>query len=130
MIKRISLALILVCLLVALPLALMGIKHVEIGPAFLGFMKNTVRDLDGWKFEIPQIPTLARLEKPTGWLVVLDWLIWLCNAFFAICNLAITVMNVVIYVIQFIIALIKNLISFKDTMEGTGDTSYNPWPIV
>lgn len=130
MIKRISLVCILVCLLVALPLALMGIKHVEIGPAFLGFMRNTVRDLDGWKFEIPSIPMIERLEEPSGWLLVLDWLIWLGNAFFSICNLAIMVMNVIIYALQFIVAIIKNLISLKDTLAGTGTTSYNPWPVI
>ena len=130
MIKRITLVLTLVCLLIALPLALMGIKHVEIGPAFLGFMRNTVRDLDGWKFEIPSIPMLDRLEKPSGWFVVLDWLIWLCNAFYSICNLAIMIMNVVLYAIQFIIAIIKNLISMKDTLQSTGTSSYNPWPVI
>lgn len=130
MIKKITVSIILVCLLIALPLALLGFKKVEIGPAFLGFMNNTVRDLDGWKFEIPTIPNIPRLDKPSGWLIVLDWLIWLCNALFNVMNLAITVMNVVLYALQFIVAIIKNLITLKDTLQTNGTTSYNPWPVI
>lgn len=130
MIKRIAVCCIFVCLLIALPLALMGIKKVELSGPFMAFMKDTLRDLEKWKFEIPNIPQFQMQENSNFWEDLLNGLKVIGNLFIGIYNLAINIMNVVIYIIQFFVAIVKHLISLVGNLKEIGDTSYNPWPVI
>lgn len=124
MIKKIACVCIFISLLIALPLGLMGYKYVTLGPQFTAFMKATVRDLENWKFEIPNIPTLEPQQNAEGWELVLNILKYLANFFIGIYNFAITIMNIVIYIIQFFIAIIKHLIELVKNVQESGYTSY------
>lgn len=128
MIKKIICALILLCLFIAIPLAVFGIKHVDIGPSFIAFMHQTSRDLEGWKINIPDIPFIPQPDmvstggnnilavlQSLGYAIV-SWLNFIVRFF----NVCISFINACIQFIQFIFTLLKNLIAFTDTLKRIG----------
>lgn len=129
MIKKICIALIAVSLFIAIPLALVGIKKIELGPAFMSFMNRVSADLEVWKVQIPNIPNIPKYSDATGFLVVLNALIKLVNTLTSLINILSTILNVVIEVLQFMCTLLWDLRYLIDNMKSTGDTSYY-WPIV
>lgn len=129
MIKRICFSLIFVCCLVAIPLALLGIKHVNIGGPFLAFLHNCNNELNDFKIAIPNIPEIPKPGATGGWWDVLQVLVTIGNVFISICNYAINFMNAIVSVLQFIFIVLKNLLTLKDTLGSTADSSYVP-PVV
>lgn len=116
MIKRIILSIILVCLFIAIPLSIAGVKHVDISGPFLSLMKNTSRELEEYKIAIPEIPSIPRLENVSGFFAVVDVLVSFINGFIKLLNFIVTIINVVIQLFQYIFLLIKNLVIFRDTL--------------
>lgn len=117
MIRKIIYAGIFLCLLIAIPLSLMGIEKVEPGMPFLAFLKNCNRELNDFKIEIPNIPAIPLLDtEGNPFLNFVNGVINFLNGVSNLINFIITLLNVVIQVIQFIFIVVKNLIIFKDTL--------------
>lgn len=133
MIKKIIFGGILLCLFIAVPLALLGYEHVTLGPSFIALMRSCNNDLNGFTIAIPNIPTIPKIptEEGAGDQGILEVLINLANALITfvnviitIINVAVQVINIVIQLIEFIVVLIKNLVTFKDSVQAT------PYPVV
>ena len=62
MIKKILFSLIFLCLCIAVPLALIGFKHVDLGSGFIGFMSNCSHELESFKIGIPDIPQIPKID--------------------------------------------------------------------
>lgn len=129
MIKKICFSLIFVCLLVSIPLALMGIKYVSIGGPFLAFLRGTNMELQQYKFEIPTIPNVPDPAQTGGWWDALGVLVAIANAFISICNFAIGFMNTLIAMVQFVFILLRRLMSFSESLSDNAVSSYTP-PVV
>lgn len=127
MVKKIIFSGIVLCLFIAIPLALMGYKQVELGTPFLALMRSVSRDLDNFKIEIPDIPNIPHFStiEASGVLEVLfnilNAIINFFNVIIFLINTIVDVINIVIQLIQVIVLIVKNLINFKDTI-----VSYNP----
>lgn len=119
MLKKIALSGILLCLFIAIPLALLGIRRVEIGTPFVTFMRTVSQDLQQYKIAIPTIPNIPSVDEFKGAWLILDVVIKFFNFIINICNFAITFMNVIIQFIQMLFIIIKRLITLKDTLEAS-----------
>lgn len=127
MIRKIILGLFLFCLFIAIPLAAIGIKHVEIGPAFIGFLKQTSRDLESWKLTIPNIPKIPDFvyETPTNgfnevMIGIFQGMMTFFNIIISILNAIVGMLNMAIQFTQYVFTLMKNLIAFSDTLKRIG----------
>lgn len=124
MFKKIVLSLVLVCLFIAIPLALMGYKKVELGEPFLAFMQNVSKELNDFKIAIPDIPSIPHFEGATdgGFLEVmsniLNALINFVNVIITVLNALSTIINIIIQLLQTIFIVIKQLIGFKDNVAA------------
>lgn len=116
MIKRIIACGFLLCLFVAIPLALMGIEKVELGSPFLAFLKNCNRELNDFKIEIPNVPHIPNLDVQNDFLAFVNVVINFINGLVNVINFVVMFFNVIISVLQFLFILIKNLITFKDML--------------
>lgn len=115
---------------IAVPLYIMGYRHVELGSPFLSFLRNCNDQLNEFKIAIPEIPDVPKPPSNEGWFLVLNVLIDAVNFIVAICNIAISIMNAIIQFLQFIFIMIKSLINFKDDLAATGtSSSSNPFPV-
>lgn len=132
MIKKITIVSILLCLLIAIPLSILGIRKVELGPSFLAFMNTCNRDLNNFKIEIPNIPRIPSPPNLDGFWAILNAFISFGNFIIGVINVGITLINVVIQLIEFIIIMIKNLIAFKDVLavNSSSSLSASPLPIL
>lgn len=128
MIKKICASLILISLFIALPLAAMGIKRVDLGPAFLSFMNRVSTDLEGWKVDIPSIPMLEPMTEGNN-MDAVNFFVSFANFIFTILNVVILLLNVVIQLVQFICTLIWDLRLLIENLEAIGDPNYI-WPLV
>ena len=126
MIKRMIFGLFLFCMMIAIPLAAMGIRHVEIGPSTIAFLNQTSIDLSHWQLKIPSIPqvTLYPFSFSGG---NFDILKLLYNLFFGFINFISTIINVFIGMVnfvmmftQYLMTLVKNLIAYSDTLKRIG----------
>lgn len=111
MIKKIILFIMPILLFTAILLKLNGVDHVEIGQPFLSFLNKVSIDMSKWKFDIPSIPMIDSFDSPSGWLLVLDFLINVINGLSTLINVIISLLNVLISVLQFIFTMIYD---FKD----------------
>lgn len=133
MVKKIIYSCIFVCLLIAIPLALIGYKQVELGTPFLALMRAVNNDLADFSIAIPDIPKIPVIESETGGgndiLSVLinlaNGLINFVNVIIMIINVLVGVVNVVIQLLQVIVLILKHLINFKDVIAN-----YNSLPVV
>lgn len=116
MIKKIIFSALFLCMCIAIPLAILGIKKVELGTPFLAFMKACSKDLHDYKIAIPNIPNIPTSDALKGAWEIIGLLIKFFNFIINICNIAISVMNVVIQLLEFIVLMVKNLITLKDTL--------------
>lgn len=118
MIKKIIFSIIFVCLLIAIPLALLGIKRVELGTPFLSFMQNCSYELNDFKIAIPEIPHVPSPYESGAWYDFLRALVSMVNFIVNICNVAITFMNSIMQFFQFLFIVLKNLIKFRENLEN------------
>lgn len=131
MIKKIIFSGIVLCLFIAVPLALLGYTKVELGQPFLGLMKAVSRDLNNFKIAIPEIPHIPTFEEESasGGLEVLfnilNVIINFFNMIITLINAVVGIFNVVLQLLECIVLVIKNLITFKDSV-----IDYNPLPIL
>ena len=109
---------ILICLFIAIPLSIMGIKKVELGEPFLALMRASTRDVEQYKVAIPSIPFIPVFENASGFQLILNAFIRFLNIFVWLLNAISSVTNVVIQFLQFIFFMIRNLINFKDTLAN------------
>ena len=116
MIKKVIFAGIVLCLFIAIPFALMGIQHVELGQPFMTFLRGCNLELNQYKVEIPSIPEIPSPPNPSGWLLILNAFISFANFFVKIINVMTSILSVIIQLFQFIFILIKNLITLKDSL--------------
>lgn len=118
MFKRIIAVIMLLCLLIAVPLALLGIKRVELGEPFLALMHAVTKDLNNFKVEIPDIPLIDFGDKVgAGWDVI-KAIASFFNFFIRIINVFILLINIVIQLFQVIFLVVRHLITFKDTLQS------------
>ena len=125
MIKKIALSLILVCLFIAIPLAVVGVKKVDLGPAFIGFMRQVSATYDKWDIAIPTIPTIDKVSENNNWFLLLNAFIDVVNICSRIVNILILILNVIIQLFQFICSLLWELIHLIDFGKSSGDSSYS-----
>ena len=125
MIKKIALSLILVCLFIAIPLAVIGIKKVELGSAFLGFMRQVSATYDKWDIAIPTIPTIDKVSENNNWFLLLNAFIDVVNVFSRIVNILILILNIAIQLFQFVCSLLWEIIHLIDFGKSSGDSSYS-----
>lgn len=118
MIKKISLTLVFLCLIIAIPLAILGYKKVEIGSSGLALIKMTSQQLQDYSIEIPNIPMIPKFDVGNGWLVVLNFLIDVVNGLSSLINFIIYLLNIVIQLLEFIVLIIRNLIVFRDNLAS------------
>lgn len=133
MIKKITIVSIFLCLLIAIPLSLLGIKKVEIGPAFMSFMNTCNKDLNSFKIAIPNIPKIPSPPNLNGFWAILNAFISFGNFIIGVFNVGITFLNIIIQLIEFLIIVIKNLTSFKDvlsTQQISSSVPASPLPIL
>ena len=124
MIKKIALALLMLCLFIAIPLAIFGVKRIELGGAFMKFMEMVDNDFAVWKLDIPNVPKFELLAKENGWTFLLNFVIHVYNLFATIVNGGITLMNIIIQVIQFICTLIFDIGKLIAMSKDLGDCEY------
>lgn len=124
MIKKIAISLLLLCLFIAIPLAILGVKRIELGGAFIKFMDMVDSDFVKWKVDIPNIPTFEPAEKENGWTLLLNFVIHVYNFFVTIVNGGITLMNIIIQVIQFLCTVIYEIGKLIAIGEDIGDSEY------
>lgn len=129
MVKKICLTLILLSLFIAIPLAIMGVKKIDLGTGFLWFMQKVDTDLAAWQVKIPNIPIIPKFEDASGWLVVLNFLISVWQGITVVLNIIITIFNYIIQLIQFICTLLFDIGGLIAYALSTGDYDYQ-WPIV
>lgn len=118
MLKRIVAISTLVCLFIAIPLAIMGIKRVDLGQPFLALMKAVNSDLQNYRIEIPNIPLIPLGSQSGGGWEVLKVVVNFFNFFIQIINIFIQVFNVIIQLFQCIFLVVRHLITFKDTLAN------------
>lgn len=118
MIKKVIFAGIVLCLFIAVPLALMGINHVELGQPFMTFLRNCNLELNQYKVEIPDIPEIPTPPNPTGWLLILKAFVAFMNFFVKIINVFTSILSTIIQLFQFLGIMIKNLITLKDSLAA------------
>lgn len=129
MVKKITASLFLICLFISIPLAVMGIKHVEPGPAFLNFMQNVDRDMYNYHLEIPDIPHIPLIENPNFFLQIVNYLSWIVNIFIDIINFVIVwVLNILFGILQAIFWIVAELIALVKSLIETGSTDNPYWP--
>lgn len=126
MINKMLASLIFICLCIAIPLSLMGITHVEIGPSTMAFLKQTSIDLARWKLSIPNIPDIPDVPKFSTngfWEVVsniLNAIIGFFNFIVALINVFIQFLNFFIAAVQYLFLLVKNFFTLRDTLARIG----------
>lgn len=122
MIKRIGAFLILGCLLIAIPLAILGYEKVELGGPFLAVMNQTSKDLQNFKIAIPDIPKIPLFESPQGFELVLNFLIKVTNGISGVLNFLIMLINTIIQLLEFIFLMVKNGIAFKNSLHDVSES--------
>lgn len=131
MVKKIIFSGIFLCMLIAIPLALLGYKEVELGTPFLALLKSINKDLADFTIAIPDIPNIPHIPNEAGGgsdiLSVLinlaNGLIGFVNTIINIINILVQVINIVIQLIQVIVLFLKHLINFKDTIANYNSMS-------
>ena len=116
MIKRIVGVILILCVFIAIPLSAAGVQRVDIGGAFYSFLKSCAKDLEGFKIAIPNIPSIPRMESPSGFFAVIDVLIQFINGISNFINFGITLSNYVIQLIEFICIIIGNFVSMRNIL--------------
>ena len=127
MIKRMIFGLFLFCMMIAIPLSAMGIRHVELGPSTIAFLNQTSIDLSHWQLRIPNIPQIQLIPWSVTDGVGFDILKLLYNIIFGFINFITTLINVFIGMVNFVLmftqylmTLLKNLIAYSDTLKRIG----------
>lgn len=120
MIKKMIVSMFFICLVIAIPLAMLGIKHVDLGPSFIKFLSQTSLDMEKWQLQIPNIPDIPKPPSLGGWLDILSVIIDFFNFLIDLFNVIIGMFNFVLMFTQYIFTLVKNLIMFKDTLARIG----------
>ena len=118
MIKKVIFAGVVLCLFIAIPLALMGIRHVELGQPFMTFLRNCNLELNQYKVEIPDIPKIPTPPNPSGWQLILKAFVSFMNFFVDVINVFTSIISTIIQLFQFIAIMIKNLITLKDSLAN------------
>ena len=121
MIKRIIFSMILICCLLAIPLALLGFKHVDIAYPMQAFFRDVNAELNGYNIGIPGIPEIPQ-PGSHAWEII-SAVVTFLNFFVKTFNFFITFINVVIKVISFIVIMVKNFYWFVKNMENYSSTS-------
>lgn len=116
MIKKISLSLILICLFVAIPLALLGYDKVQIGPSGLAFLRAVDQTFKDNYYEIPDIPKIPNFEVGTVWFTVLNFLINVVNGLSTLINVIVDIFNVLVHIVEYLVFIVYHAITFKDSV--------------
>lgn len=117
MIKRLVLAVMLLCLFIAIPLYLLGVRKVELGTPFIAFLNRCNEDLADFTIAIPNIPSIPKSPNLNTFWAILNAFISFGNFIIGFVNIGITFINVVISFLEFIVIMVKNLISLKDVLN-------------
>ena len=126
MLNRMFASLIFICLCIAIPLSLMGITHVEIGPSTMAFLQQTSMDLAKWKLEIPNIPDIPSVPSFSDngfWEAIkniLNAIIGFFNFIVALINVFLQFLNFIIAAVQYLFLLVKNFFILRDTLASVG----------
>lgn len=129
MISKIVGASLLFFAMIALMLALAGIREVELSEPFMAFLNQTSIELESYKIAIPDIPRIPTMEflyfggnffEVVGQIFINFIQLWVrfINGIITILNLVILVLNTIIQLLEFIFLIIKNLITMKNSLVG------------
>lgn len=120
MITRIVSYLMLGMLFLSFFLAILGVTHISTGDEYYSFMGSVSQRFENWKIEIPQIPSIPRLDERNAgdgdgifaaFRAFVNFFVVLANAIVGILNILILIINTLIQLIQFITTF---LFSMKD----------------
>lgn len=123
MINKIVFALFSLCMFIAIPLALAGVEHVDLGDDFLIFMNRCSLELERYKIEIPNIPMIKEVNSTNWWDTLFNGLINFVNFLTTILNVVVTLLNVIIQLFQFIFIVIRNMIDMVNSVTGVDSSS-------
>ena len=118
MVNKIIFSTFTICLFIAIPLAIMGYEKVELGEPFMAMISQVNNELNNFKIEIPDIPTIPIFENASGFLAVLNVLIKFVNMIIWILNAFCDLINVILQLIQTIVLFVKALVTFKDNIAN------------
>lgn len=116
------------CLIIALLLALAGVRQVEFGDSYYQFMGDVSRAYSQWSFEIPDIPKITPMNDggfDSGGLIISvlikigNFFVNVINGLISVLNVLILIINVVISLIQFALTLIYCLLGFRNRVAGS-----------
>lgn len=118
MIKRIVAFSMFALLIVALVLYFAGVRAETLDSLYVNdFLKNVANRYNAWKFQIPSIPKVPNITRPSGKVFeIITALIWVVNLLIAIVNFIITLVNflvmffnTIISILQFILTMVYSI---------------------
>lgn len=104
-------------------LAIVGVTHISTGEEYYSFLGSISSRFETWKIEIPQIPSIPKMEQRdsssgdnifAAFRAFVNFFVIVINALIAILNIIILVVNIIIQLIQFITTF---LFSMKDLIS-------------
>lgn len=116
MLKKILTFVLLPMLFIALFLYFFGVRKIELGNDYYLFMAGVSKNFENWKFTIPNIPTIPKMENAEGFVLILNAFISFVNGFVQFINILITVTNSIVQLLQFVITLVYTLIDWFTAM--------------
>lgn len=119
LIEKISLALLIPCLILAVFLAINGVQEINLSNDFYAFMKNVAVQSFDYKWEIPPIPTdldLNSLPQTPGLFEFLSVLANIGLFIVKVINALASVINALIQVVEFFVIIIKNWKEFEQAL--------------
>lgn len=95
------------------------IHQVTLSTEFLAFMKNCSNELNQFKLEIPQIPSIEYFNTDDNtWYLILNAFIGFVNGISGIINFLVMIINYLLELISFIFIMVKNLFALIDNVQS------------
>lgn len=123
MIHRVVLFFILPMCFIAFFLALLGVQQIEFGDTYYNFLQSVNNSFNSWKFEIPNIPSIDKIDTSSydSKGLILQVIIKIANFFVSFINIITKIINVLSSIINIFIAVIQFILTLiyqcKDFIE-------------
>lgn len=104
-------------------LAIVGVSHISTGEDYYTFLGSVSSRFENWRIEIPQIPSIPRMEQRdsrsgdnifAAFRAFVNFFVVVVNALISILNILILIINTLIQLIQFVTTF---LFSMKDLIS-------------
>jgi len=116
MIKKIAGSIMFFSLIIAIPLAVMGITRVELGLPFQAFIRQVAIDSQSFGIKIPDIPKIEIDENTAS---ILRSIISIVNNIVSFLNFIVVFLNAIISILLFLFTLIRNTIYLISNLATT-----------